>query len=101
MLLPTHRAGVHLTACGVPGYPGALLICGICVKITRSETSGEWWRLIASTRTTSKMNIEFLQIILAIGALGAALAVAVVCGVGLIVWLAGGKLGQGKNRKAA
>lgn len=46
------------------------------------------------------MTKEIIDIILATGALLAALAVAVVCGVGLVVWLAGGKLDHGKDRKA-
>ena len=45
------------------------------------------------------MNIDSLNVILALGAVLAALAVAVVGGVGLVVWLAGGKLEQGKDRK--
>ena len=47
------------------------------------------------------MTKEIIDIILAAGALLAALAVAVVCGVGLVVWLAGGKPDHGKDRKAA
>ncbi len=45
------------------------------------------------------MNIDILQFILALGAVIAALAVAVVGAVGLVVWLAGGKLDQGKEHK--
>ena len=47
------------------------------------------------------MHYDILEIILAAGVLLAALAVAAMCGVGLVVWLAGGKLDQGKDRKAA
>lgn len=47
------------------------------------------------------MTKEIIDIVLVAGTLLAALAVAVVCGVGLVVWLAGGKLDRGKDRKAA
>jgi nitrate reductase NapE component len=47
------------------------------------------------------MNNEFLDIVLAAGALMAALAVAVMCGVGLVVWLAGGKVDRRKDQKTA
>ena len=46
------------------------------------------------------MNNVIIHVILALGTLVATLAVAAVCGVGLVVWLAGGKLEQGKDRKA-
>jgi nitrate reductase NapE component len=42
------------------------------------------------------MNIETLQILLAGAVILAALAVAVVCAVGVLVWLAGGKFDEGK-----
>ena len=45
------------------------------------------------------MNKEFLDIILAVGALVAALAVAVMCGNGLVVWLADGELGRRPDAK--
>ncbi|MBI2814440.1 MAG: hypothetical protein HYX71_09160 [Opitutae bacterium] len=47
------------------------------------------------------MNIDILQVLFALGAVLAALAVAVVGGVGMVVWLAGGKMAQGKDRKTA
>ncbi len=46
------------------------------------------------------MNKEFLDIILAVSAVVAALAIAATCAVGLVVWLAGGKLDQRKDEKA-
>ncbi len=43
---------------------------------------------------------ESLDIILALGAVVAGLAVALTCGVGLLVWLAGGKTGQHRDEEA-
>ena len=51
--------------------------------------------------TSFYMNIDILQVLFALGAVMAALAVAVVGGVGMVVWLAGGKMAQGKDRKTA
>lgn len=47
------------------------------------------------------MNHEILDFILAAGAVISALAIALMCGVGLVVWLAGGRLAQRKDEKAA
>jgi nitrate reductase NapE component len=47
------------------------------------------------------MSIEILDTILATAAILAALAVAAICALGLIVWLAGGKLDQRKDQKPA
>lgn len=47
------------------------------------------------------MHHDILDLIFAAGVLLAALAVAAMCVVGLVVWLAGGKLSQGKDRRAA
>ena len=47
------------------------------------------------------MNSETLDIILAAAAIVAALAVAAICALGLVVWLAGGKLDQHKDQKPA
>jgi nitrate reductase NapE component len=47
------------------------------------------------------MNIETLQIFLAAAVILAALSVAVVCAVGVVVWLAGGKLDHGKWHRLA
>jgi hypothetical protein len=43
------------------------------------------------------MNIATIQILLAAATVLAALAVGAVCAVGLVVWLAGGKLDAGKR----
>ncbi|MEI6106100.1 MAG: hypothetical protein WCR49_03710 [Opitutae bacterium] len=45
------------------------------------------------------MNIETLHLLLAAATVLAALAVGAVCAVGLVVWLAGGKLDAGKRHK--
>lgn len=45
------------------------------------------------------MNIATIQILLAAATVLAALAVGSVCAVGLVVWLAGGKLDAGKRSK--
>ena len=47
------------------------------------------------------MNIAIIDLILAAAALVAALAVAVIGALGLVVWLAGGKVDQRKDQKAA
>ena len=47
------------------------------------------------------MNIEILDIILAAAAIVAAMAVAGICVLGLVVWLAGGKIDQRKDQKPA
>ncbi len=47
------------------------------------------------------MSIEVLNIILAAFAVLAAMAVAAVCALGVVVWLAGGKLDQRKDKRMA
>jgi hypothetical protein len=50
---------------------------------------------------SSLMNIGTLDIILAVATVVAALAVAAICALGLVVWLAGGKLDRRKDQKIA
>ena len=47
------------------------------------------------------MNIAIVQFLLAAAAIVAALSVAAICVVGLIVWLAGGKMAQRKDEETA
>lgn len=42
-----------------------------------------------------------MNLILMVGVIGAASAVSLTCAVGLVVWLAGGKLDHGKDRRHA
>jgi len=45
--------------------------------------------------------MDFLNIILMLGAIIAAAAVSLICAVGLVVWLAGGKRAQREDKESA
>jgi len=45
--------------------------------------------------------MDFLNFILMLGAIIAAAAVSLICAVGLVVWLAGGKQGQREDKERA
>lgn len=69
-------------------------------RVGPAETCPRPLRLHATIRNASHpMNIETLHLLLAAATVLAALAVGAVCAVGLVVWLAGGKLDAGKRHK--
>ena len=74
---------------------------GLCYICTMQGNIGREYTSTSTTGHNSSflMNIGILDIILAAAAVMAALAVAAICFLGLVVWLAGGKLVQRKDQR--